>query len=143
MQNIWIYPYQALNYVLPDVSVQITSILTIVIKSPWSSFNVDVDPNHSSHFHGQRCGLRMESFNIFIIPFFSFFRLTFLMLWLTLLKNKNGGHGASSVDKVIWKSVPWEQQFSVNNSGIFERSFWIKQPDSARSETFWIIPIYN
>ena len=51
-------------------------------------------------------------------------------------KIKMGGYGAGLVSKFIWKSVPWEQQFSVNNSGIFERSFWIKHPDSARSEIF-------
>ena len=34
-------------------------------------------------------------------------------------KIKMGGYGTWIVSKVMWKSVPWEQQFSVNNSGIF------------------------
>ena len=53
-------------------------------------------------------------------------------------KIKMGGYGAGFVSKVIWKSDPSEQQFSINNSGIFERSFWRKHPvlDSARSEIF-------
>ena len=38
-------------------------------------------------------------------------------------KIKMGGSGAGLVSKVTWKSVPWEQQFLVNNSGIFARSF--------------------
>ena len=58
-------------------------------------------------------------------------------------KIKMGGHGAGLVSKVIWTLVPLEQQFSVNNSGFFERSLWIKHPNSARSEIFWIRPLNN
>ena len=60
-----------------------------------------------------------------------------------LEKIKIGGYGPRLVSKIIWNPVPWEQIFSANNSGNFERSFWIKHTDNASSEIFLIRSLYN
>ena len=56
---------------------------------------------------------------------------------------KHGDHGACLASKVIWKSVPYEQQFSVNNSGIIEFSLWKQHNDSSINKTFYIRSDYN